>query len=506
MINKKIQKNIILLIAVIIISKFFGMIRDVVLAYYYGTTKVSDAYIVASSIPMLLFCFIGQAIATAYIPMYNKVKKEQGVEQADLYSNNIANISLLFSTFFIAVLFIYPQPIVKLFAVGFDSETSMLAARLVRISAASLYFMVLVSIGGGYLQINNNFLVPAAISLPRNIVIILSIVLAYLFDVALLGWGFLLAYLSEVIFLLLPIRKLNYRYKPYINFKDGNVKETLYVILPIIIGVGVNQIKNIVSKSIASTISEGAISALDYAFSINSAIQEILVTGVIAILFADSAAHVANEEHDKVKNKLSRTIKGIVMILLPATIGIIILSRPIVIVFFSRGNFNEQSVIMTTASLQLFSVGLIFTAIRDTLIKVFYAYRDTKTSMIISIISITVNIILSLILSRSMGVQGLALASSTSAIFHCITMYIFLNKKIGDFYLKDTIRVLIKSIVSGAIMAVAILPLYNTLIVIGVSSVLSFAVTVLSGIIIYSACAIAFKIEPAMEILSMLKK
>lgn len=324
---KKFQKNIGLLMIIIIISKLFGMFRDVVLANYYGTSNISDAYLIASSVPTLLFYFIGHALSTAYIPMYNKVKKEKGISAANKYTSNIINISLLICTGIIVLLLIFPTQIVKLFAVGFDNETAALASRFIRYSALSLYFMVLVNVGNGFLQINDNFIVPAAISIPQNLAIIATIVLSTTLGIMTMGWGILAAKILEFL-LILPFIKMNeYKHSAVIDIQDQSVRETLYVVVPIIIGVGVSQIDNAISKSIASTISEGAISALSYASIINTAVQEVLVTGVVTVLFADSAAHVANNEYEKVKHKLSKTIDGMMLLLIPASIGAIILAE-----------------------------------------------------------------------------------------------------------------------------------------------------------------------------------
>lgn len=487
--------------AVIVISKVIGMFRDVVLANYYGTSNISDAYLIASSVPALLFYFVGNSLSTAYIPMYNKVKKEKGITAANRYSSNLTNIAFLLCTVIILTLLIFPSQIVSLFAAGFDNETAILASSFIRTSALSLYLMVLVNIGGGFLQINDNFLVPAAISLPRNLAIIIAIVLSSTFGVGIMGWGILAAYLFEVLFILPFLKRSGYKYKPIIDYKDPNIKETLYIVAPVIIGVSINKINNIINQSIASTISEGAISALNYASVINNAVQEILVTGVITILFADSAAHVVNNEIEKLKIKLSQTLDAIIAFLIPAAVGIIILARPIVTVFFSRGDFDETSVAMTASALKMFSVGLMFISARDALIKIFYAFKDTRTTTITAAIAICLNIILNLILAKKFGIMGLAAATSISATLHCIILYIRLRKKIGDFYLKTTISTLIKSFISSIIMGLVISPVYLLLIEYNVMAILALCLSVFIGVIVYMLLALLLRVKPITGIL-----
>lgn len=440
------------LMIVIIISKLVGMLRDVILANYFGTTNISDAYLIAASVPTLLFYFIGHALSTAYIPMYNKVRIEAGEKKAMVFSNNLLNVSLLLCGIIAAVLVLFPRPVVKVFAVGFDEATANVAIRLIRISAASIFLMCIVNICGGYLQANKNFLAPAAISLPRNFAIVVSIVLAASLGTDYLGWGLLAAYVLEFLFLLPFILRKGYRFCPGIDLKDDNLKETLYLVAPIVIGVCVGQLNKIVDRSMASTIVEGGISALTYACIINNAIQEVLVTGIITILFASCAELVARQEYAKVKTKLSRTIQTMLFLILPACVGVIVLAEPIVKLVLCRGEFNERSLKMTVDSLRCYTVGLLFLAVRDTLIKVFYAFKETKITTKVSITAILLNIVLNIGLGKWIGLNGLALATSFSAVFSCVMLFVLLRKRIGDFGSSEMFQVFVKSLAGSLVI------------------------------------------------------
>lgn len=308
---KNIKQSSVTLMAVITISKLFGMLREIVLANYFGTSNVSDAYLIASSVPTLLFYFIGQSLSTAYIPMYSKIREKKGEKEAQTFSNNLLNIVLIIATVIVLLLLLFPNIVVKIFAAGFDSPTSEIASRLIRISAPSIYIMVAVYICTGYLQANKSFLAPAAVSLPRNLIVVVSIAFAASFGTDYLGWGLLASYLLEFMFLIPFVISKGYRYKPIAEFKDPHIKETFYMIVPILIGIGVNQLNKIIDKSIASTIVEGGISALSYASIIDVAISDILVTGIITILFVDCAQLVAKGDTEKVKSKISSTINEI---------------------------------------------------------------------------------------------------------------------------------------------------------------------------------------------------
>lgn len=503
---KKLQKSTLTLMLVIIVAKLIGMFRDVVLANYFGTSNISDAYLIASSVPTSIFYFIGHSIATAYIPMYNKIKAEKDEKSAQRFSNNLLNLSLVVSSFIFIFLFFCPMIAVKVFATGFDDETARIAADLIKLSSPSIFFMTILSVFGGYLQANKNFLAPAAISVPRNVVIVVSIVIAAVYGVKFLGIGLLIAYIFEFIFLLPFVLKKHYQYRPTISLKDKNLKQTVYIVLPILFGICVGQINKIIDKSIASTVVEGGISALSYASIINNAVQEVLVTGIITVLFASCAELVAQGKHQEVKTKLSSTLNTLAFLLIPASVGVIVLARPIVKTILCRGNFDERSIIMTTGALCCYSVGLFFLATRDTFIKVFYAYKDTKTTTVASTTAIMLKISISFLFARKWGINGLALATSISAIFNSIILYILLRKKIGDFGLKSFVSVGIKSLVSSGIMAITIIGGSKYISDFVTSEMLQLIISVSLGAIIYFIIGLVFRTEPMMSVVNKLVK
>lgn len=502
---KRIKQSSAVLMLVIIGSKLIGMLRDVILANYFGTTNISDAYLIASSVPTLLFYFIGHSLATAYIPMFNKVRTEKGEKRALDYSNNMLNISLIISALIVVILLVFPGVVVKIFATGFDQTTAEIAARLIRISAPSIFLMTMVYICTGYLQANKSFLAPAAVSVPRNIAIVTSIILAASLGTDWLGWGLLASYVLEFLFLAPFVFGKGYKYRPVLKLKDEDAKQTLYIIVPILLGMCVGQVNKIIDRSIASTVVEGGISALTYASVINTAVQEVLVTGIITILFASCAELVAKGEHDKVKSRLNSTLNTMMFLLIPAVAGVLVLAKPIVKLILARGSFDETSLKLTVGALRCYIIGVLFLAIRDTLVKVFYAYKNTKVTTITSIIAILINIVLNLVLSKFMGTNGLALATSISAIFSAVSLYILLRRKIGGFGCKKSIWVAVKSIISGAIMAVVTYYSYNFM-ANKMSYIIALLVTVAISCIVYFVVALILRTEPIMDVYKKVRR
>ena len=489
-----------LMVSVIaIISKVVGIFREVVLANYFGTSNISDAYLIASSVPTLLFYFIGHSISTAYIPMYNKARLGGGERCGLLYTNRIINIALAISSLIVFLLFACPEVAVKIFALGFDDETTAITVRLIRINASSMFFMILISVLSGYLQANKNFVVPALMGLPRNGIIVISIIVAASFGLEYLGWGLVVSYIAELLLLLPFSFKKGYKYIPTMKISDSYVRDTGYVIIPILIGMCVSQINKIIDRSLASMVCEGGVSALTYASVINNAVQEVLVTGIITVLFSNCAAWVAKGEHDKVTVKLADVLNVFIMVLLPAAVGVIILSEPIVVLLLARGEFNSESVAMTAGALCFYTSGLFFLAVRDTLVKVFYAYQKTKTTTVVAIIAIGINIVLNLILYHFIGLNGLALATVISAVFNCLTLYILLRQQIGDFGLRLSAITAFKSLLSCVVMAIIVM-VVKMKITLG-AVWLDLALCTFVGMLSYFFVALLLRVEPLISIL-----
>lgn len=477
-----------------IIIKFIGFLRSSVLAYYYGSGYVSDAYNIAFDIPILLFAFLGNAIVTAYVPMYTQIEKSEGEKEALKYSNTIITVFSIISVVIILAITVFAEPFIRILAVGFDEKTMNLAVEFTRISSWCLIFITAERLFICYLNIKNNYLIPVMVSLPMNILLILSIIISSKLGYEFLGIGILIALSSQFFFLIPSLIKEKYKFYPCINIKNKNVIQTVKIVLPVLLGVSVNQINKIIDKSIASTIAVGGISNLNYASVINIAIQDIIIFSIITITFVKISQFVSENKMDELKIMINKALSSILCLITPISIGVIVFSRQIVSILFMRGSFDESAMTETSSALICYSLGMIFVSFRDILVKVFYSLKDSKTPIKNSLYAILINIILNFILSRFMGISGLALATSISAVSSAVLMYLSLRKKIGDIGQKKILTVFLKTVLISLAIAGIMLWCYNIL-VIYVSVFVSFFVSVIFGSILYIISAYIFKIE-----------
>lgn len=506
----RIAKMTLMLMVATIISKLLGFSRELVLAGAYGTSMYSDAYLIAVNIPFVIFAIIGTAITTTFIPMYFEIENKLGDLNALKFTNNMFNTIALICTVLAIVGLIFTKPIVKLFAVGFEGETLKIAIDFTKILVIGIIFSGLTFMMTAYLQVKNHFIIPGLISIPKNIIVIVSIVLSLRYSPYIMVWGTLLGMLAEFLFQLPFAKKNGYRYKLYINFKDDELKKVGWLLAPVLIGVGVNQINTMVDRTLASTLAEGSISALNYANKLNGFVMALFIASIATIIYPKLSKLSSESNREQFLNSLVHSINSVILLVTPISVGAIVLANPIVKLLFERGEFDIRATNMTAIALSMYSIGMISFGLRDILGKVFYSLKDTRTPMVNGAISMIINIILNIILVRKFKLAGLALATSISASICIILLFISLKKKIGYFgqdkILKTFCKSVIASVIMGAITYASFKFLSNKLDVLYIKGLIPLSLSVVIGLIVYLIGVTVLNIEEVNLITKIIKE
>ena len=498
------KKTAILLMVLTIISKIFGFTREIVLSYFYGASNISDAYLISLTIPSVIFGFIGSGISTGYIPMYSKIQGEYGEGEGNRYTNNVVNLLLILCTVIVAFGLIYTEQIIKLFASGFQGENLALAIRFTKISLFGMYFTGLISIFSGFLQLKGNFAIPALIGFPMNFVIISSILLSYRTNIMALTIGSVLATAAQLVLLLPFIHRKGYRYNFVFNLKDEHIKNMLYIALPVIIGTSVNQINVLIDRTLASNIVEGGITALNYANRLNGFVQGLFVASISTAMYPMISKMAAEDNMEGLKKAVAEGINLINLLVIPATIGSMIFATPVIDLLFGRGAFDEKALALTSSGLFYYSIGMLGFGLREILSRAFYSLQDTKTPVVNASIAVAINIVLNIVLSKFMGIGGLALATSISAIVCTGLLFISLRKKIGSFGMKNIIISFIK-ILSASLLMGLLAKLSFDYLTISLSQNLSLLLAICIGAISYLVIIYFMKIEDVEIIVGAVK-
>lgn len=498
------KKTAIIIMIITVISKVFGFFRELVLSYFYGASAISDAYLISLTIPAVIFSFVGTGLSTGFIPMFSQIREKHGDSEANKFTNNIINILLLISTVLVVIGLIFTEPIVKLFASGFKGQTLAMAIRFTKLSLVGIYFTGTTYIYSAYLQLNNRFLTPALIGVPYNIIIIIAIAISANQDPLFLILGSVLATASQLFILIPSIKRSGYRHKFSINFRDEHLKNLMFIALPVIVGVSVNQINTLVDRTIASGLVVGGISALNYANRLNGFVQGLIVTPVATVLYPSISKMAANDNIKGLKAAINEAINSISILIMPITVGAMLFAEPIVKLLFGRGAFDANAITLTTSALVFYSIGMIGFGLRDILSRAFYSQQDTKTPMINGSIAVIMNIVLNIILSRYMGIGGLALATSISAIFSTGLLFVNLRKKIGALGLKKTAITLAKLTFASIAMGVIAWFIYRILLIKTIEEI-ALIVAIIIGALAYFGIILTLKIDEVDNMIKLIK-
>ncbi len=509
--SKKAAKSVVVIIAFSLASKALGFIREMLIAAKFGSGLETDTFFIAVTAIGLFTSMITTSINTTMIPVLSEIEAVEGKTGKRDHTNNLLNIIILLSVASIIIAWILAPYILKLLATGFEGEQYTLAVLMMRIGLPAILFASVQGVFRGYLQSELLFTESAAAQFPFNLVYITFLLfLSGTFGIKGLMVTSVIAVASQITLQIPGIRSLGYRYNFKINLKDNYMKKIVYLIPPVLISATISDINNIVDKSMASVLVEGSISALQYASRLNSLIRGTFITAITTVIYPMLSKEANKDSYSSLKKVVIKGINVVLLITIPATVGMIVLSKPIVRVAFERGAFDSTATFMTIGALIFYALGLTGMAVKSLLNRVFYSLQDTKTPMINSFISLGINIALNLILIKYMAHRGLALATSISAVVTTLFLIVKLRNKIGSLGIMLSVKCLIKTLIAAIIMGVAVYLLNSILLKgIGASTLKEAMVLTISiglGALIYSGLIYIFRIEEVEWILSVVRE
>lgn len=429
--KSKIFTSIGLIMLITLIGKFVGFIKEAIIVAKFGATYQSDAYNISLIIPYIAFSLIGISITTTFIPILSDINEKKGEKKMFEFASDIINLFTLISIIIFIMGWYFSSDVVKMIAPTYEGRAFQLTVKLVRISMLNLVFLSCNSAFMAVLQVKEEFFSPALTGLMISIPILIFFLFGMPFGIEGLSYVTTFGFLLQILIQIPWMKKIHYSHRFYIDFTNENLKKMFILIVPVIVGEGVNQINVIVDRMMASSFSEGSIAALNLSAKTNNLIYTIFSTAIVTVIFPLLSKEAVSEKNDGFHYYLNRSINNMLLILIPATVFVMIFNNNIVCVLFKHGIFDDKGVYITSSTLFYYSLGLVFYGIRDICNKAFYSLKDTKTPMRNGIVGVALNIVLILILVKYFGIIGLPLAYSISAACIAILLYINLQKKIS---------------------------------------------------------------------------
>lgn len=501
--GNKIFKAAFLVMIVSILSRFLGLFRDMLVGYQFGVSIYTDAYKAAVSVPETVFTIVGLAISTVFIPMLSKVKFEKNKEEMFKFSNNIINILLVISVIAFALGLVFTDKIVAFMFDGFNQEKFNLTVSLTRITLFNLLFLSINACYTAMLQVCEDFIIPSILGMFFNAPMIIYLICFK--DISIIGLTVanVIGNFLRIAVQLPVLYKHGYRFKLFINLKDERINKILILIIPVIIGSGANSLNMVVDMKVASSLGDGAVSALDFAQKIIVFANTAITTSIVSVMYPLMANKLNEGDNEGFTNYLTKSISIIALLLVPISIGFILLNKEIISAFYERGNFNEEAVKITASAFLGYSLVLPFTGVRDILNSSLFSMQKTKVTTMNGIIGVVVNIVLSITLSKVFGVFGVAIASTIASMITAILLFISTRKFVGHFNVVPMIIKLLKISLSAMIMLL-VLKVLNIMINLDNSIVTILFNGIVGGIIYFILCKI-FKVEEFDEVINMIK-
>ncbi|PIY96635.1 MAG: murein biosynthesis integral membrane protein MurJ [Candidatus Kerfeldbacteria bacterium CG_4_10_14_0_8_um_filter_42_10] len=495
-----------------VLSRLLGLLRERLLASTFGAGNTLDVYYAAFKIPDFVFNIIVLgALSSAFVPVFleywNKDKKE-GFRIA----NSLLNIIFLALLAVGVIVFFFTDLIIPLVAIGFDEEKKELTAQLVRIMYLGILFFGASNVVSGILHSLRKFIAFSLAPIMYNLGIIFGIVaLVPRWGINGLAYGVVAGAFLHLVIQIPSVLRTGFRYRLLFDWSLAGVKKIGKLMLPRALGLGVTQINQIVITTIASTLAVGSVAVFNLANNLQY--FPISVFGVSLALSSFPVFSQAFTEKNKEKFVLhfSQTFRRILFLIIPTSIIVLLLRAQIVRLILGAGNFNWEDTILTAQTLGFFSISLFAQSLIPVLARSFYAFQNTRTPVIISIISMVLNIIGSLVFVQFWGVYGLALAFSLASLVNMILLLIMLRVEVGELddqrIINSTLKIIFLSLLMGLViqgLKYLIAPQVDMQTFIGVF--LQTTGSMLGGLIVYLLLAAVFKFEEVASMVRMLKK
>lgn len=419
-----------------LLSRVFGLLRDITLATYFGASGGTDAFLVAFKIPNFMRRLFGEgAFSLAFVPVLSQYKEQRDRAELKDLINHVAGMLGGFLFLLSLLGMIFAPALVYLFAPGFASNAAQLAltAELLRITFPYIFFIALVAFAGGILNSFHQFAVPAFTPVILNLTLIGSVyLLAPYFDEPLmaLAWGVAIAGAAQLLLQVPFLLKLGLLPIPRIKRGHAGVNKIIKLMLPAIFGSSVAQINLLLDTIIASFLITGSVTWLYYSDRLLEFPLGILGIAIATVILPTLSQQHARASTESFNATLNWALRLVAIITIPACIGLFIMAAPILSALFEYGKFTANDTYFASLSLMAYMLGLPALVIIKILAPGYYARQDTRTPVRIGIIAMVCNMLMNIAFVVPLAMNdyeaphvGLALATSLSAYINVIMLY-----------------------------------------------------------------------------------
>lgn len=440
-----------------LVGRLLGLARDVVVAYFFGAQADTDAFFLAYRIPYLLVLMVAGALTATFVPLLSyRLATGRKKEAWDL-TVNLGNIICVVLIAITVILIVVAPWIIPLIGFGFNAATADKAVFLFRILMIGFVFEGLTGLVIGMLNSLRRFALAAfAPAVGTVVALVITVAFARSLGITALAIGSVIGWIAGLAVLFPGIRDQGIRYRPRIDWHDPGVREVGAMVWPILIGSAVGKVSIFSDQVLGSMLEVGSISSLSYAEKLFQLPLGLFVAGITVPIFPLLSEQVAANAPERVKATVNFSMRLMGFLMVPATVGIILLRYPIIGLILEHGKFTAADTTRTAWVLLFLCLGLYAYAGRDTLTRVFYSYHDTRTPVKISVATVVINVGLSYLFMQFLGVGGLALGTTVALTINFLVLIWLLKRKIGPVGFGKTLDSLLRVTGVSAVMGMVV--------------------------------------------------
>lgn len=419
-------------------SRIAGLIRDMVVAAVFGAGMATDAFFVAFTIPNLLRRFFAEgSLTAAFVPTFTDVLHQEGAAEGRQVVRICWTLLLLVLTGVTLIGILASPWLVKIVGYGFSGDAGKLALTdlLNRLMFPYIFFVSLLALVAGVLNVSGHFLVPALSPVMLNLAMIgCALVLAPRMEqpITALACGVLIGGAVQLVMQIPVLYRFGYDLRLDFRFHHKAVVRIARLMLPGILGVAIYQINVVVTRLLASFLPEGSVSWLYYGQRLFEFPQGVFIVSLAQAVLPAMSRQSALNDQVGFRESLRFALILILLVTIPAALGLILCNQAIYSLFFMRGNFTPFDVSQAALALAWYAPGLLFVGISRVVVPSFYAMKDTRTPVKVSFWTLLVNVAAGLLLMKIMGHAGLALALTISSIFNAVLLTVLLSRRLGS--------------------------------------------------------------------------
>ena len=452
--ENKIAKTAVIVLIINILSRGLALIANSFITSKIGVNDLTGAYSYALTLSNILTTIIGTTLTTSVLPIYTDLRENHTIDRANSFINNTISLTVIVSAVIIFLINII-APYVSALA---GNSATPYGAFAIRVLVVSILFIALYYIFSSLLQANNKFYLAAMVSLPSSMASIIYLVFLsdkggiYGLTIATL-FGFFL----QAAFLVPSLKSTGFKFKLSINYKNEDMFKIFKVVAPVIVGVCAYQINMLTNGSIAFSYDPDRYIVLNNAQNLGIQIIMTLVLAVSSVIYPKLSHHAAKGNTEDFKNHLTTTLNSMILLLIPLSFAFYIFSYEIIDLIYGYGKFTEEYLILGSDVFKMYSFAFLGIGFKEICDRAFYSLNNTKTSAYNGVVIMAVNIILSFILVKHLGLPGIAVAYSVASLIGGINILVLFKIKNNQLEIKAMAITLIKSLIGCVIMTVAVI-------------------------------------------------